>query len=175
MLKVANFIYDHPRGRIYGWFSDRGLASLELPSHVPRRLPVLRSSLNAHLVWRLHDALTRYFARTPESFAGIPLDLERGTPFQRMVWAAAREISWGETCTYGALAARIGKPGAARAVGQALGANPVAILVPCHRVLAADGSFGGFRAGSFWKRELLRVEGMKLRKEIPLTYGEDSA
>ena len=82
-----------------------------------------------------------------------------GTPFQRSVWNAARAIGWGDTATYGTLARRIGKPKAARAVGQALGANPVSIVVPCHRILSGSGGLGGFGAGLPWKRELLRTEG----------------
>jgi AraC family transcriptional regulator of adaptative response/methylated-DNA-[protein]-cysteine methyltransferase len=88
----------------------------------------------------------------------LPLDL-RGTPFQRRVWAALREIPPGRTETYGALAARIGQPGAARAVARACAANPVALLVPCHRVVPAGGGTGGWRWGAARKRDLLMREG----------------
>ncbi|MBR0650585.1 methylated-DNA--[protein]-cysteine S-methyltransferase [Roseomonas terrae] len=87
----------------------------------------------------------------------LPLDL-RGTPFQRRVWAALRDIPPGRTETYGALAARIGHPGAARAVARACAANPVALLVPCHRVVPADGGTGGWRWGAERKRALLMRE-----------------
>lgn len=89
---------------------------------------------------------------------GIPLDL-RGTPFQRAVWTALREIPPGRTQTYGQVAARIGRPGAARAVARACAANPVALLVPCHRVVPAAGGSGGWRWGAARKRVLLAREG----------------
>jgi methylated-DNA-[protein]-cysteine S-methyltransferase len=81
-----------------------------------------------------------------------------GTPFQRRVWAALRRIPAGETTTYGRLAADIGRPSASRAVGAANGANPVAIVVPCHRVVGADGTLTGYAGGLERKRFLLRHE-----------------
>lgn len=87
----------------------------------------------------------------------VPLS---ATAFQRAVWDAIKRIPPGRTCSYGELAARIGRPRAARAVGQACGANPWPLLVPCHRVLAADGTVGGFSAGLEWKRRLLQIEGV---------------
>jgi methylated-DNA-[protein]-cysteine S-methyltransferase len=82
-----------------------------------------------------------------------------GTAFQRAVWRAMLEIPRGETRSYGWLAERIGRPGAARAVGQAVGANPLPLLVPCHRVIASDGGLGGFGGGLAMKEALLRHEG----------------
>ncbi|MBN2307734.1 MAG: methylated-DNA--[protein]-cysteine S-methyltransferase [Candidatus Hydrogenedentes bacterium] len=160
-MDAANFRFDHPLGPIYGWFTADGLSRLRLPGTTPRRrLALLHSSANDHRVWALHAALERYFAGLREDFAAIPIDLVRHTPFRQTVWEAARAVPWGDTSTYGELARRIGNPKAARAVGQALGANPVPILVPCHRFLAAGGGLGGFSAGLHWKRELLRVEGL---------------
>ena len=89
--------------------------------------------------------------------ARIPLDV-RGTAFQQRVWQALREIPPGETRSYGQLAAALGSPKASRAVGGANGANDVAVLIPCHRVIAADGSLGGYAYGLEIKRELLRRE-----------------
>jgi len=94
----------------------------------------------------------------PGAMPGIPLDVI-GTAFQERVWAQLRAIPPGETRSYGELAAALGQPGAARAVGGANGANPVAVLVPCHRVIAADGTPGGYAYGLAIKRELLRREG----------------
>lgn len=88
----------------------------------------------------------------------IALDL-RGTPFQRAVWDALREIPPGRTETYGEVAARIGRPGAARAVARACAANPVALLVPCHRVVPKGHCTGGWRWGAERKRMLLAWEG----------------
>ncbi|NQU10361.1 methylated-DNA--[protein]-cysteine S-methyltransferase [bacterium] len=89
----------------------------------------------------------------------IPLDLSAGTDFQRRVWRTLRSIPFGETRSYAWVARRVGRPRAARAVGAACGANPVPVLVPCHRVVAGDGSLGGFSAGLGWKRRLLALEG----------------
>lgn len=102
------------------------------------------------------EQLAAYFAGELREF-----DLELapvGTPFQRRVWAALREIPYGETTSYGALAARLGKPGAARAVGLANGRNPISVIVPCHRVIGADGTLTGFGGGLDRKRALLAHE-----------------
>ena len=85
--------------------------------------------------------------------------LAEGSPFRRAVWAALRRIPRGRTLTYAALARRAGRPGAARAVGNACGANPLPLFQPCHRVVAAGGRLGGFSAGAAWKRRLLAGEG----------------
>lgn len=90
----------------------------------------------------------------------LPLDL-RGTVFQRSVWDLLRAIPYGETRTYGDVAARLGRPGAGRAVGMAAGRNPVPVIVPCHRMVAAGG-LGGFSAGLARKRTLLALEGVRL-------------
>ena len=90
-----------------------------------------------------------------------PLDLA-GTEFQKSVWNALRKISPGKTKSYGEIARAIGKPKAVRAVGGACGANPVPVLVPCHRVLAANKKLGGFSGGLDWKRSLLKREGINL-------------
>lgn len=87
----------------------------------------------------------------------LPLDL-RGTVFQRKVWTALQQIPAGSTLTYGQLARQVGLPGGARAVAQACGANPAAVIVPCHRVVAADGSLGGYRWGIERKEALLSLE-----------------
>jgi len=99
-----------------------------------------------------------------EYFAGVRRVFEltlapQGTPFQLTVWQALRKIPYGETLSYGELAQRIGAPGAARAVGLANGANPLPIIVPCHRVIGADGSLTGFGGGLPIKRALLSLEG----------------
>ncbi len=91
----------------------------------------------------------------------VALDMEGVADFDRKVYEVARTIAPGETMSYGAIAARLGDPGAARGVGQALGRNPFAIVVPCHRVVTADGGLGGFSAagGSATKRRMLEIEG----------------
>ncbi len=103
------------------------------------------------------DALDRYFAGNLAALDTIPI-ATGGTEFQRMVWAALRQIPPGETSGYGALAARIGKAGAARAVGLANGLNPISIVVPCHRVIGASGALTGYAGGVERKKWLLEHE-----------------
>jgi methylated-DNA-[protein]-cysteine S-methyltransferase len=100
--------------------------------------------------------LRAYFAGERREF-DLPLDL-RGTPFQQRVWAALRRIPHGETRSYGQLARSLGQPQAARAVAAAIGANPVAVVVPCHRVIGKDGTLTGFAGGLAMKRKLLELE-----------------
>lgn len=97
----------------------------------------------------------------PGTGSDIPLDIQ-GTAFQQRVWAELRRIPPGQTIAYGELARRIGKPSASRAVGSANGANAIAVLIPCHRVVQADGSLGGYAYGLAIKRELLWREGARV-------------
>jgi O-6-methylguanine DNA methyltransferase len=92
-----------------------------------------------------------------------PLDLSSGTEFQRRVWSALRRIASGRTRSYAEVAGEVGSPRATRAVGGACGANPIPVLVPCHRVLAANHTLGGFSGGLNWKRKLLAREGIAVR------------
>ena len=94
-----------------------------------------------------------------------------GTPFQRSVWALLADIPGGQTTTYGALAHRLGKPGSARAVGAANGVNPLPIVLPCHRVIGADGSLAGFGGGLAAKRWLLAHEGHSFPQQTALFEG----
>lgn len=112
-----------------------------------------------------------------EYFAGRRRDFDlqlapEGTAFEKQVWAALREIPYGETRSYGAIARELGRPGSARAVGRANGANPLPIVVPCHRVLGADGSLTGFGGGLETKERLLELEGA-LTSRSPLPKGEE--
>ena len=100
--------------------------------------------------------LKEYFAGQRTEF-DLPLAID-GTPFQRRVWAALREIPYGETISYGELADRIGQPTAARAVGLANGRNPIGIIVPCHRVVGSDGNLTGYGGGLERKQHLLAFE-----------------
>jgi methylated-DNA-[protein]-cysteine S-methyltransferase len=100
--------------------------------------------------------LEEYFAGTRTAF-DLPL-APAGTPFQQRVWDELQRVGYGETITYGELAARIGRPGCARAAGSANGANPVSIVIPCHRVIGANGSLTGYGGGIEAKRYLLELE-----------------
>jgi methylated-DNA-[protein]-cysteine S-methyltransferase len=106
-------------------------------------------------------AVLRLMKGEPEHFEDVELDISALPDFERLVLEATRGIPPGETRTYGELAAAIGSPGAARAVGRALGRNPIPIIIPCHRILAAGGRSGGFSApgGSATKLRLLSLEG----------------
>ena len=139
-------------------YSATGLAALGFPSD---RKPSAIKNVPAQVrCWHRDttDALKAALSgRSPKALP--PLDQSAGTEFQQRVWNAMRRIACGETQSYGDLARAIGKPGAARAVGGACGANPIPVLVPCHRVLAAHRKLGGFSSGLHWKRTLLRREG----------------
>ena len=105
-----------------------------------------------------------YFAGEQVDFSSVGVDLTGVAPFYRRVYEVARRVGWGETATYGELAALAGSPGAARGVGQALSRNPVAVIIPCHRILASGNKVGGFSAygGTVSKERLLALEGVRL-------------
>lgn len=104
--------------------------------------------------------LTEYFAGKRKVF-DLPLD-PQGTEFQKRVWQALREIPYGTTCSYGEIAAKVGNPKASRAVGGANNKNPIAIVIPCHRVIGANGSLVGYASGLQTKEALLKLEGILL-------------
>ena len=114
----------------------------------------------------LADQLESYFAKERRSF-DLPL-VPLGTEFQRQVWDYLAGIPYGETRTYGAIARELQKPGASRAVGLANGANPLPILLPCHRVIGADGTLTGFGGGMAAKEYLLRLEGVSVKEQLSL-------
>ena len=122
----------------------------------PRRGPGSLDSLDS-----LERQLRRYFRGEPDQFS-VMVDLTWLTPFQRRVLAATICVPFGHVVPYGSIARAIGAPGASRAVGNALGRNPVPILVPCHRVVASNGTLGGFTGGTGLKRRLLAIEGITL-------------
>jgi methylated-DNA-[protein]-cysteine S-methyltransferase len=148
----------------------RALCALEFGENDARLLRHLRARYGEDVhVREVADPLgftaraRAYFAGELGALAEVPVDAG-GTPFQRQVWAALREIPCGETTTYSAVAARIGAPRARRAVGLAVGRNPIAIAVPCHRVVGADGELTGYAGGLERKRWLLAHE----RSQLPL-------
>ena len=106
---------------------------------------------------KVQAQLSEYFEGTRKEFA-LPYNFTRGTDFQRQVWDIISTIPFGQSLTYGEIAIQLNNPNAARAIGGACGNNPVPIVVPCHRVLAADGQLGGFSGGKEKKRTLLDLE-----------------
>ena len=120
-------------------------------------LPQGAAREEAPLLQKAHGQLTEYLAGERRRFE-LPLAPE-GTPFEQAVWAQLLKIPYGETCTYGGIAARLGKPGASRAVGMANHRNPIGIIIPCHRVIGKDGSLTGYAGGLGIKERLLILEG----------------
>lgn len=120
-------------------------------------VPVIR---DADALEEVEEEMEEYFGGDLEQFT-VAVDLSDLGDFQRAVLDETARIPFGEVIPYGELARRIDRPGAARAVGNALGANPVAIVVPCHRIVASDGSLGGYTGGVQCKRRLLEVEGRR--------------
>jgi len=108
-------------------------------------------------IQKLANQLKDYFQGKKVNF-DVKLDLDRFPDFSQKVWKQARKILFGKTSTYGEIAKKIGRPNASRAVGQALGANPIAIVIPCHRVIRKDKSLAGFAYGLKWKKTLLELE-----------------
>jgi methylated-DNA-[protein]-cysteine S-methyltransferase len=143
---------------------DHGISLLSLDGTSPLVPSATTRAARAHLVEAARQ-LDEYFDARRTSF-DLPLAMH-GTPFQREVWAALADIPFGETISYGELARRVGAPGAARAVGLANGRNPVPIVVPCHRVIGADGTLTGYGGGLDRKRWLLEHESG--RAQLPLT------
>jgi methylated-DNA-[protein]-cysteine S-methyltransferase len=151
-------------GEFLAHYSPNGLAGLRFPGarpeHFVENLPEISEQ-----VMQWHQLTTTAIeailaGRSPDKLP--PLDLSRGTKFQQSVWAALRRIKFGQTQSYGAIAAAIRNPKAVRAVGGACGANPIPLLVPCHRVLAANKKLGGFSGGLAWKRRLLTIENIRV-------------
>ena len=151
--------YDSPLGRIILAATDTALVGVFF--HNQAHLPELGQwpRVEKHAILQQAQAeLTAYFAGRRHTF-DIPLDLSSGTPFQQAVWGNLLQIPWGATTSYGALSTLMGKPTAVRAVGGAVGRNPVSIIVPCHRVVGANGSLTGYAGGLPRKMALLQLEG----------------
>jgi O-6-methylguanine DNA methyltransferase len=169
-------LFDTPIGRCGIAWGARGIVGLQLPESSAR---ATRLRLQARFpkaceadappagVTRAIATIGKLLAGKPADLSAIALDTDGVPPFHRQVYEAAREIAPGTTRTYGEIASRIGSPGSARAVGQALGRNPFPIVVPCHRVLAAGGKMGGFTAtgGVNTKARMLALEGIAAAPE----------
>lgn len=158
LASVASLAYADvatPAGRVRLVASPKGLREVLVggPAKAPAGSREDASTMRPYV-----RALERYFAGDRRAFDGLPRDVAVGTPFQRKVWAALETIPWGETRSYAWLAAAVGSPKAFRAVGQANHHNPLGIVVPCHRVVAADGTLGGYAGGLAMKEKLLAHE-----------------
>jgi O-6-methylguanine DNA methyltransferase len=155
---IATLKIETEEGDFVARYSVAGLARLQFPA-ANAKAPPAPGAASPVKAW--HELATRAVRQALQGrpMAALPpLDLSGGTAFQKRVWAALRAIPAGRTVTYARLAASLKSPKAARAVGAACGANPLPLLIPCHRVVAAHGGLGGFSAGLHWKRKLLRRE-----------------
>jgi methylated-DNA-[protein]-cysteine S-methyltransferase len=155
-------------------WNERGVVRLQLPESdraaTERRLKARSGGVPAEPTTRMMEAIAdiqRYMRGTQVDFTAVPLDVVVDEPFRQRVYEALRLVPWGETVTYGELARRVGAAGQAREVGQVMGRNPVPVIVPCHRVLAAGNKAGGFSAygGTFTKERLLALEGVTIGVE----------
>ncbi len=161
---IVQTTFQSPLGKIIIAATDKGLAGLWFDGqrHLPAELidPTVWPSEPGHPVLKkVISQLTEYFSGQRSSF-DVPLDLTYGTAFQQSVWHALLKIPQGGTASYGEVSQRIGKPAAVRAVGAAVGRNPVSIIVPCHRVMGSNGSLTGYAGGLERKSALLRLEGV---------------
>jgi len=155
-------------GTFVAHYTEKGLSGLDFPrarkvastpADCPREIVEWHSLTTKALAAALHG----------KPLPALPPLEMAGSDFQKSVWAVMRKLKPGETISYGELAAKIGSPGAARAVGAACGANPIPVLIPCHRILAANGKLGGFSGGLDWKKKLLAIEevGFELLQPLP--------
>lgn len=151
---TTHAVLDSPLGPLTLVAAEDALAGLYLVDQ--RHRPVIGGPRDDTVLPELQEQLEAYWRRELKEF-DVPVVVE-GTPFQQAVWAGLRTIPYGETWSYGELAEAIGRPGASRAVGLANGRNPVAVVVPCHRVVGSNGSLTGYGGGLERKRWLLDLE-----------------
>jgi methylated-DNA-[protein]-cysteine S-methyltransferase len=172
------FLFETPIGACAIAWGDRGVVGVQLPesseaamhARVRREFPDAREQPPPPTVRRAVDGIVALLGGEARDLSFVELDMRHVPPFHRRVYELARTIRPGETLSYGEIARRLGEPGAARDVGSALGQNPFAIVVPCHRVLAAHGKLGGFSAhgGVKTKLRLLSIEGVQAPGTVPL-------
>lgn len=168
MTALGWVLFDTAMGKCGVAWGDRGIAGVQLPeateaatrARMRRRFPGVSEASPPAEITRVLESIIALLRGGTADFSSVELDLTGIADFQRRVYQLTRSIPAGETTTYGAIATRLGDPATARAVGQALGANPFPIVVPCHRVVAANGRPGGFSAagGVATKLRLLEVE-----------------
>lgn len=179
ILFMSGFaLFDTPIGACGIAWSGAGIVGLQLPeasesaalTRLRRRFPGLGRAELPPAIEAASARIAAFLGGAKDDFADLPLGLEGLGAFDRAVYDAARAIPAGETRTYGAIAAQIGDPGQARAVGQSLGRNPWPIVIPCHRVTGAAGWAGGFSApgGRATKFKLLEIEGALAPESLPL-------
>jgi O-6-methylguanine DNA methyltransferase len=178
MHELGFAMFDTAIGRCAIAWSTRGVLAVQLPekndrqtrARLVQRFPNAREAPPPPAVEQAIAGIVALLRGEPVDLSAVALDMEEVAPFPRRVYETARKIPAGATLSYGEIAARLGAPRAARAVGQALGRNPLPILVPCHRVLAAGGRPGGFSAngGVATKLRLLAIESVHAKSaDVP--------
>ena len=158
-MLIAQARIDSPLGTMLLAATARGLAGLwfDGQAHHPGELSAPQDEQQAFIA-QAREELSLYWRRGPRRAFAVPLDAS-GTPFQQTVWQALRRIPAGQTRSYAQLAQQAGSPRALRAVGAAIGRNPLSIIVPCHRVIGSGGALTGYAGGLERKRSLLELEG----------------
>jgi len=162
MSSVFYTRYTSPIGEMLIASTEKGICKLDLSRDEEGFAKSLSAEFNARTVrddgrfLRVRKMLDAYFEGKPTEFKAS-FDL-RGTDFQRHVWDEISKIGYGKTCTYASIAQAIGRPKAVRAVGNAVGSNPIPLMIPCHRVIRKDGTLGGFGLGLPLKKWLLKLE-----------------
>ena len=178
MSTQAFAFFETPLGLCAIVWDARGIVGTQLPEpgrgagvrRLQRRFPDAHNGQPPPAIAAATARIAAVLGGAEDDFADLALDWRAVSAFDRAVYAEARAIPRGETRTYGALAARLGDPGRAQAIGQALGRNPWPIVVPCHRITGADGKMGGFSApgGRSTKLKLLEIEGALAAESLPL-------
>jgi methylated-DNA-[protein]-cysteine S-methyltransferase len=178
MTQAGFALFDTAIGACGIAWGPAGIVGLQLPepseraglARLARRFPGLDRAAPPPAIAAAARRIAAFLAGGDDDFADLPLDMAGTGAFERGVYREARAIPAGSTSTYGAIAASLGDPLQARAVGQALGRNPWPIVVPCHRVTGADGKMGGFSApgGRRTKLKLLEIEGALAAETLPL-------
>lgn len=163
MKKAQYYKYDAPVGLMNIVSCNTGICKISLPNTEPETVYTwIDKYYDTYIEKKTKtiaiaiQELRQYFKQKRKRFS-VPIQLH-GTSFQKQVWTALQNIPYGETTTYGEIAKQIDKPNAARAVGRAIGRNPIPIMIPCHRVIGAQGGLVGYGGGLPLKRKLLRLE-----------------
>ena len=180
-MTVGFTLFDTPIGTCSLVWNDRAIIGLRLPeqsaaatrARINRRWPDAEERAPTPEVQAVIDRVLRLLAGEAVNLKDVPLDFGDAPEFHKQVYGVARTIPPGHTMTYGEIAKRLGVPHESREVGQAMGRNPIAIIMPCHRVLGADGKMGGFSAtgGVAIKRRILEIEGAAALSAGPLFAG----
>ncbi|MDC1141752.1 methylated-DNA--[protein]-cysteine S-methyltransferase [Planctomycetota bacterium] len=163
--RLAISSVESPLGALGLAAGEHGLIALTFSRNLKKLLPTLLAKKDSgrgkHHPWEVLEQACREIAEytmSARTSFDVPLDLSTGTEFQRTIWRFLLRIKFGKSTSYQKLAVSAGKPKSARAVGNAVGANPLGIIIPCHRVLAANGRLGGFSGGLAMKKKLLAIE-----------------